>query len=527
MGTTKRNLVAVVIVVTAALALMSTASAQGPAANGKPADKGWSALDNVVKFQHALDKAGFDYQEGTVEYMDWVQGTCEGKLLDTAFNNPAPNAYATITLPAHPGVGKPLADWLWQLDKNDAVILIGQTPPAAAYFSYQTILGVLPVSPWPPPPDYVIQRVAPSVGDAINIGTIHTTGPDRVERPLVIIITGHRRTEQAVRKALLAAGYPAAVINVEAIAPALGPLGTGGEGSWFYYAHRVSVPANQSEVIDYLQNIGKLDRVFRVTPNDQLAEQLGDDPEPVPVLRVRGTGHTEMDLYPALKRLRQAVLDHYAGVQHTELDTHVFTARTWLDKQELIAEKPYAGLQRGITSLGVTRDTNYLGTYPEFMLREGEDEFVIVYGVNHQRTGKATYAAVGAYADLDRWFGLGSALSPDFGDSARVYLPDDPQADMLYVLKVARHCGAGEAYCMQIDQPKFLDLWGEPYETNPQCSLDNLATEEYDPSPFNLDEQKLFFIFRSYMEPATLVGPDDNELLYDRAIYFGPYVAKK
>ena len=34
---------------------------------------------------------------------------------------------------------------------------------------------------------------------------------------------------------------------------------------------------------------------------------------------------------------------------------------------------------------------------------------------------------------------------------------------------------------------------------------------------------EMFFIFRNYMEPATKVGPDDNELVYDRAIYFGPY----
>jgi hypothetical protein len=34
-------------------------------------------------------------------------------------------------------------------------------------------------------------------------------------------------------------------------------------------------------------------------------------------------------------------------------------------------------------------------------------------------------------------------------------------------------------------------------------------------------EDWLWFIFRNYMEPATKVGPDDNELLYDRAIYFG------
>ncbi len=28
---------------------------------------------------------------------------------------------------------------------------------------------------------------------------------------------------------------------------------------------------------------------------------------------------------------------------------------------------------------------------------------------------------------------------------------------------------------------------------------------------------------RAYVEPATNFGPDDNELLYGRAIYFGPY----
>jgi hypothetical protein len=33
--------------------------------------------------------------------------------------------------------------------------------------------------------------------------------------------------------------------------------------------------------------------------------------------------------------------------------------------------------------------------------------------------------------------------------------------------------------------------------------------------------------WRAYVEPATNVGPDDNELLYDRAIYFGPYFAKQ
>jgi hypothetical protein len=33
----------------------------------------------------------------------------------------------------------------------------------------------------------------------------------------------------------------------------------------------------------------------------------------------------------------------------------------------------------------------------------------------------------------------------------------------------------------------------------------------------------LFVAFRAYMEPATAVAPDINELVWDRAIYFGPY----
>ena len=211
----------VLIVLAVLLAFIGTANAQGPMRKGKAADKAWSALDNVERLKGTLDKGGFAWQEGSVEYMDWVKDTCEGKMRDTAYNNPWPQAYATFKLPVHEGVGKPLADWAWQLREDEAVVLVGQTPPAAAYFSYQTILAFLPISPWPPPQDYRPQRIGPVVGDTINIATVNTIGPDRVNRPIVYIITGHRETERRVRMALLAAGYPAAIINVETIAPAL------------------------------------------------------------------------------------------------------------------------------------------------------------------------------------------------------------------------------------------------------------------------------------------------------------------
>ena len=137
-------------------------------------------------------------------------------------------------------------------------------------------------------------------------------------------------------------------------------------------------------------------KLFRVTPVNPATGEVGreavfdSDPEPVPVLRVRGTGHTEMALYPALKRLRAAILEAHGTDgkcegECKELDTHIWTGVTREDNRELVILNPC--VQRGVRLLGAGRDTNYLATYPNFMLREGFDEYVIAYGVNHQATG--------------------------------------------------------------------------------------------------------------------------------------------
>ena len=204
-----------------------------------------------------------------------------------------------------------------------------------------------------------------------------------------------------------------------------------------------------------------------------------------------------------------------------ELDTHIWTGVTREDNRELVIEKPYVGLQRGVQLLGAGRDTNYLATYPNFMLREGFDEYVIAYGVNHQATGKVTYSSVSIYADQDRWMGPkdGTFLSPAFEGSAERYLPGDKDAQYLYAIKVARHCDdADKPYCMEVKQPDFLDKNGVAYVMRA-----GRLPHRRKPAHVDLDEQEMFFLFRSYMEPKTNVSPDDNELLYDRAIYFGPY----
>ncbi len=509
----KRSMsVALLATVILVLAFIGTATAQAQM-------KGWSALSKVDALKKTLAKAGFNLDEGWFAFGDLIQETCVGHLPDTLANNPWPNVYILMNFEPHKGVDPLPSSMFWQLGEQEAVVLIGQTPPPAAYFSYQTFFINMPGNP---------ERLGVPVGDTINNKTIYTLDRNNpFDQPIVYIITGHHGTEQLVRAAAITAGYPNDIINVEPISPVIAPMVVGNQGSWFGFGHRVAVAKNQTDLENYAQYPPY--RVFRLRPNKELTRQLGYDPQPVPTLRVRGTGHTEMELYPALERLRQAILDRYeiAGYgeqQRKELDTKVWQLVTRNDGRELRPEKPYVGLQRRIQLLGASRDSNYLATYPNFMLRQGVDEFVIVYGVNHQATGKVTYSSVSVYADKDRWFGLknGTMTSPNFGDSARHYLPNDPEADMLYAVKVARNCN-GEEHCLQVDPPDFLDIYGNPYQVNPTCALGDFLSPVTNVHPWNLNEHEIFFLFRSYMEPKTWVSPDDNELLYDQAIYFGPY----
>jgi hypothetical protein len=237
-----------------------------------------------------------------------------------------------------------------------------------------------------------------------------------------------------------------------------------------------------------------------------------------------------MDLYPALKSLGKAILAK-EGNPFKELGIR-FWGDVMATGQTVIADEPWPSLQNGQFAYQLTRDAIYWTAHPPFKLRSSVDEYVIVYGVNHHRTGKAAYTSFSAYVEpvfgTGREIGLGTVNDPDFdangnaGDSARRYLsPTDPYykyADKLYAWKIARHC-AGEPYCLEVGNP--ADIYGVPY--NDACSPQiNLEIDPDRPSWAS----DVFVAFRNYLEPATAVSADSNELVWDRAIYFGPYFSE-
>ena len=372
----------------------------------------------------------------------------------------------------------------YRLRPDEALVLIGTTPPPCAYFSYRSyVFGMVTSSG-------ARERVFASLGDSINHMTINTSGtPDGAPgspfgQKTVIISAADREVERRVRAALAQAGFSPAVTNTDVIAPSLVRMGWEEPASTFAFLNRFALWENEEEGKAYLAS--RPFQVLRLTPETPPAAL---DPFPVPALRKRGTGHTEFDLRPGLELLRQAILARFGGYHAVELAT-----TNWTPEPE--------GLQcidAGVECLGDMRDTVYLRA-EDVTLADDPEDFLIVYGVSHERSGKATYSAMSLYGTV-LMNGVTGRNSRQLLGSARPYVTGNPQwgqldPDLYYVATVRRGDPATE-------------------DTN------TLATFRATPKAYGIPVgEPLFLAFRAYCEPATKVGPLHSELLYDRVIHF-------
>ncbi|MBN1376240.1 MAG: hypothetical protein JXA01_08805, partial [Dehalococcoidia bacterium] len=361
----------------------------------------------------------------------------------------------------------------WQINPDEAVVIITRTPPKCAYFSY---VGFIFNKYYEK--EKAWKWVWTSYNDTLNNMTIKTSGTpdgapgDPFDKDTVIIITADKGTEQRIRSALAEAGYPNSIINTYVIPSSMVKLGIGPEYDSIVFGQRITLVADEQAGEKYVNTITP---AIKVTPQ----KQAKPDPLPAPVLRVRGTGKTEIDYQPALDDLRKAILAKYSNLAADELITSV-----WLPES-------YDAVQTETYVAGESRDTVYLRS-EAFTLGNDQDEFVIVYGVNHAASGKATYSNCTFYGDKG-WNGVTGIFSTEFEGTAEQYLPGNPLAKYLYVCKFARNCSSEKA-CI-------------PVPTGPKAH--GVALDE-----------PAFIGVRAYMEPATMVGPIFTELLYDKAIKF-------
>jgi hypothetical protein len=432
----------------------------------------------LAAFQNALQRDGFVVSTGAAAALNLVTAWCGNTPgVDHALyaNN---QAYMQMQVPK--SAQEPtMLNSIFQLGPEEAIVLIGLTPPPEKYFGFHPLLKTKVK------PDGTRQPLWATLGDAVNNLTVKTTGPTPFNSPVALIFTPDQGTDTRVRAALQRAGYPAAIINTVVFPASMLNLGHGESADELFIAVRNAMWEKQADGDAYIRNPPL--RVFRVTPRTQTTS----NPFPAPRLRVRGTGQTEMDLMNKLGQLRQAIVTANPGLHATD----IVSKPNWYEGYDYI--------QRGLDPWADSRDAFWLiaGYMPEYGLTEeitlADDEFLMVYGVNHVATGKATYHSVNVYSSKEGKVPIGGADDRAFSGTVTPYLPGDPAAaNLMYAYKVSRTCGS---------QPDCVPL-----------AIDACPRLTIGPNTV------LGVIFRTYLEPATKVGAAMPEILYDRVIKFSP-----
>ncbi len=435
-------------------------------------------------FEDALKQDGFDVNPGAAFRVNLVEAWCNNRIpswvpFDHAlYSNSQPYLVPAVPKSASASESKILSP-LFQLGPQEAIVFIGQTPPPERYFGFYAFLRTRVGA------DGTRRSLWASVGDAVNNLTVRTTGPSPFSSPVAVIFTPDQKTDARVRAALRRAGYPAAIMNTVPFPASILNLGHGDAADEFIVIVRNAMWQKQADGDAYMANPPL--HIFRVTPRTEtIANPFR------PSLRVRGTGRTEVELTQKLGLLRQRIIAANPNLHPRDLAT------------QTTAYEGYDYMQRGADPWGDSRDAVFLtgGYVPEFgssdVVTLADDEFLMVYGVNHVATGKASYHSVNMYSSNEGKVPIGSVEDPAFLNSAAPYLLDDPAAaEVMYAIKFSRNCGQGEPYCVPL-------------------AISNCAKLTIGP------DTVLGLFVRMYLEPATQVGPAMPEILYDRVMKFSP-----
>lgn len=434
----------------------------------------------LTDLRAALIQDGFTVQPGSVSTVDWAGQYCLGGRPDAGYVNKAP--YLMIQLPASADDRSQVENF--KLRPDEAIVLIGPTPPPVKYFGFNTFLATR-ISPFDPQQER--KAIVATVGDALNNSTIKTTGPSSFNAPVVVIFTPDRGTDARIRRALRRSGYPPSMINTMVFPSSLLKLGYGAKADELTLKMRIGMVEGDPQPLKaYVENAAKALTVMRLTP-----DTTSVSPFPVPEMRVRGTGQTEMDLVKDMDALRAGIIAAHPGLHATDFGS------------KPVAYEGYDYIQQGINPGADSRDSLFLaaGFVPEFGSNSevtlADDEFLVVYGANHVATGKAVYASFNVYASDKAKLSIGQVFHDEYAGSAATYLASgDPAVSRLYAYKVSRNCG-GEPNCVNLrvdDCPKLTIT----------------------------DSTMLGFFFRMYLEPATAAGPAMQEIVYDRVIKLSP-----
>ncbi len=482
--------------------------------------------DGSIKyFIKLLERKGFIVQEGSLRYIDILKLVSEGKS-DTALGNIVGAPYAICLLPPapnqEPSPGQrpprgydpddpnnypPNLDIItpgshYKLRPDEAIVLIGQTPPPSVYFSFRSYLALVKNKPEKDYCDTVTagncytgfyHYIGASMGDQISNSFIWTgstpygTSGNPFDTSTIIITTADKGINKHMRDALTDSGFNPGIMNNDNIPIGLVNMGLERGKDHFAFVMRANIFQNTDIGWDYIYNLEKYFTVLRITPEKPCAPV---NPWPIPALKKKETCTTEFQVIPTardtLDYLRNQIISKYGNPKYDIVDLDL----------NLAIPDAYEGILQDVNVWLDNRDTVYVKT--ESFKLATDDDFVIIYGVNNTQTGFATFINVSFYG-AELWNGVaGTAFTNELQYPADEYFSKcNKNSKYYYVVKMARRSTEGNEIII-------------PYSTgNPEGSA------------YGVDNnQEVFLVIRMYLNQETKVASAPFDIIWGHAILF-------
>ncbi len=365
---------------------------------------------------------------------------------------------------------------VFNLQSDEAILLIGKTPPKCKYFSYRSYLAGRVYTL----PDYTLKKIYASLGDTKSLYSMNKNVPvsGMFERNFALICAADSNLAAKAKQLILAnTSIPESDIYFDIIPGDMFRFGNTPLDDWGSFLHRASVFENDSAGNAYVNNPTL--EVLRITPATPATPAFFHTPK----LTSRNSGIDEFFLNEDFEYLEKTLFNEY----DSNYSVSLLHPSMWL-------VEGYEAIQEEKDVLGEVRDALYMRTES---FNFNKDDIVVAYGVNHTKTGKSVYTDVSCYRD-SLFAGFGGIEDYQFAKTARKYFSDTTTADYFFTYKFTRFPLPGETNVFVVPQDTARNMMGINYG------------------------DKSFLGFRAYIDTLTDVGPSPEELIYDRALLLRP-----
>jgi hypothetical protein len=373
----------------------------------------------------------------------------------------------------------------FQMNRDEAVVLILRTPPQMRYFSFAQYVVQLANDP---------TVVFASLSDSLNQLKLGTTGSNVqgvnvFDTYTAVVWTADLNTFSRVKNLLKSSGLPEYAINLLPLPLALPTttlkMGYGSNAETFNMLMRTALPSVPANFTNYMEE--KPFYVLKVGPS------LHNAINPAPVIGYASdiSGISESStLQTALNKLVSDIKLKYSTSYELTAQSVQYTTKVGWDC--IAGDASCAGDNHDAL---YSKDTGVIKV-------NKLDDIVIVAGVNHQKTGQSAYINHSVY-DTKKIAGIVSVPDPQLTVQSALYHagvtdPTDPRAKLyqsLYAYVISYDC-TGKQYCLKIPAPTPAN----PVGLNPK-------------EPF-------LVVGRAYLNSITKVKPSEKEIIHHQ-VFFG------